>query len=150
VNKIFCIATMFFVSTATANEFEIPTFGPEALDGQPVLAKVQDCPNGICPTPMAAPMRTVYREVQRPTVTRTYTVNSNAQWTYPGDIRTHINEHIAGMSNSQLEQLHDYLHNNNFSMTRRTNVFGVSRSTFRRGYGLFGMRSRPLFWRFQR
>lgn len=62
-----------------------------------------DCPGGVCPTPAS-----------------TGYYDGSSQWTYPGDIASHLTSdpnhmvpasQLAGKSKDELEAMHDQLHN---------------------------------------
>lgn len=98
---------------------------------------VQSAPVAVsnCPT---CPTYTTTRTVTRQPIVRRY----NAQWTFPGDLDSHLMgaphyvsaAELSTMTYDQKLQLHDSQHNS----------MGSGRS-----YGVFRQRSRPVGWRFR-
>lgn len=106
-----------------------PTCPQPTYYAQSAPVAVSGCPT--CPT------YTTTRTVTRQPIVRRY----SAQWTFPGDIDSHLMgaphyvsaAELAGMTYDQKLQLHDSQHN----------------SIGGRSFGVFRQRSRPLGWRFR-
>ena len=96
-----------------------------------------NCPGGVCPQPMASGY-----------------YDGSSQWTYPGDIASHLQgsnhgvsaSQLSGMSKDQMEALHDSLHNSTRSSGQAVTVQssscpgGVCPQPTTRSRGLFRWR----------
>lgn len=120
---------------------------------------VETCPGGVCPLPQSGPVvRYASPVVSRSSVSNcptcpqptyysepvryTRSVSYSPQWTFPGDLDSHLMgaphyvsaAELSTMTYDQKLQLHDSQHNS----------MGSGRS-----YGVFRQRSRPVGWRFR-